>query len=50
MELSQRQTRCTTHNPNEVGLYLDEDGALINTLEEDESSHMSVRDSTGSND
>ena len=50
LELPQRQTRGTTHNPTEVGLHLDEDGALVNTSEEDESSHMSVRDSTSFDD
>ena len=50
LELPQRQTRCATHNPTEVGLHLDEDGALVNTSEEDESSHMSVQDNTSFDD
>jgi hypothetical protein len=41
-----RQTRSSTHNPADVGLHLDEDNALINSFEEDESSNMSI---SGSN-
>jgi hypothetical protein len=41
-----RQTRSSTHNPADVGLHLDEDNALINSSEEDESSNMSI---SGSN-
>ena len=48
LELPQCQTRGTTHNPSDVGLHLDETGALVNTSEEDESSRMSLRDSIGS--
>ena len=47
LEQTQRQTRYTTHNPTEVGLHLDEDGALLDILEEGESSHI-LEDSSGS--
>ena len=42
---SERQTRSKTQNPNDVGLHLDEDNALINSSEEDESSCMGESDS-----
>ena len=42
-----RETRSETHNPANVGLHLDEDSALINSDEEDESSHMSRSCSSG---
>jgi hypothetical protein len=37
-----RQTRSSTHNPADVGLHLDEDNALVNSSEEDESSYISM--------
>ena len=45
---SERQTRSKTQNPNDVGLHLDEDNALINSSEEDESSCMGESDSNSS--
>ena len=50
LEQTQRQTRCTSHNPIEVEFHLDEDGASVNTLEEDERSDMFIRDSSGSDE
>ena len=38
---SQRQTGSTTHNVANVGIHLDEDNALVNSLEEDEISYIS---------
>ena len=45
---SERQIRSKTQNPNDVGLHLDEDNALINSSEEDESSCMGESDSNSS--
>ena len=42
---SERQTRSKTLNLIDVGLHLDEDNALINSSEEDESSCMGGSDS-----
>jgi hypothetical protein len=36
------QTRSSTHDPANVGVHLDEDNALINSSEEDESSNLSI--------
>ena len=43
----QRETRSRAHNPASVGLHLDEDNVLINSDEEDESSHMGTSGSDG---
>ena len=43
---SARQTRSQTQNPENVGLHLDEDNALINSSEEDESSMMATSDTS----
>ena len=43
---STRKTRSQTHNPEHVGLHLDEDNALINSSEEDESSIMATSDTS----
>ena len=42
-----RETRSGTHNPANIGIHLDEDNALSNSDEEDESSHMSTSFSNG---
>ena len=45
---SARQTRSSTQDPTVVGLHLDEDNALINSSEEDESAFMSESEASGS--
>ena len=42
-----RETRSGTHNPANIGIHLDEDNALSNSDEEDESSHSSTSCSSG---
>ena len=43
-----RQTRSKSHIPEDVGLHVDEDNALINSSDEDESSLMGSSDTSGS--
>ena len=45
---STRQTRSARHDPIIVGLHLDEDNALINSSEEDESSFEDTSEASGS--
>ena len=40
------QTRSRTHNVADVGLHLDEEDALINSSEEDDSSNMETSDAS----